>query len=66
MIQIVTIIFATLVVAEFGTHVVYHAVTGKAGLNDRPFAYLEDIFYHLRRENKHAKRVCQMLDDHES
>lgn len=44
MIQIVAIIFATLVVAEFGTHVIYHAVTGKAGLNDRPFAYLKDIF----------------------
>lgn len=40
---IVFAIVATLVVAEFGVHVIYHAVTGKAGLNDPPFDYLKDI-----------------------
>jgi hypothetical protein len=33
----------TLIVAEFGIHVVYHAITGKAGLYDPPFEYLIDI-----------------------
>lgn len=44
MLQIILLIFSTLVVAEFGIHTVYHAVTGKAGLNDRPFTYLKDIW----------------------
>ena len=57
MIQIVTIIFATLVVAEFGMHVIYHAVTGKAGLNDRPFAYLKDIFVVFNKEVAGGKRI---------
>lgn len=37
-------LFITLVVAEFGMHVIYHAVTGKAGLDDPPFDYLVEIF----------------------
>lgn len=44
MIQLLLLIFSTVVIIEFGIHVIYHALTGKAGLNDRPFAYLKDIF----------------------
>lgn len=44
MLQILLMIFATLVAIEFGIHVIYHAKTGKAGLNDRPFTYLKDIW----------------------
>ena len=44
MIQIALLIFCTLVIIEFGLHVVYHAVTGKGGLLDPPFSYLKDIF----------------------
>lgn len=44
MLQILLMIFATLVAIEFGIHVIYYAITGKAGLNDRPFAYLKDIW----------------------
>lgn len=41
---IILLIFCALVVLEFGVHVIYHAVTGKAGLYDPPFFYLKDIF----------------------
>ena len=41
---ILLLIFCTLVVLEFGVHVIYHAVTGKAGLYDPAFSYLKDLF----------------------
>lgn len=44
MIQLLLLIFSVVVIIEFGIHVIYHALTGKAGLNDRPFAYLKDIW----------------------
>ena len=44
MIQILLLIFASVVVLEFGAHVIYHALTGKGGLHDPPFSYLKDIF----------------------
>lgn len=44
MIQILLLIFASLVVLEFGIHVIYHMVTGKAGLYDPAFSYLKDIW----------------------
>lgn len=44
MIQLLLLIFSALIICEFGIHVIYYALTGKAGLNDRPFAYLKDIF----------------------
>lgn len=39
----------TLVVIEFGVHVIYHAVTGKAGLYDPAFAYLKDIWRAVKK-----------------
>ena len=43
-IKVVLMAIMVVVVAEFGVHVIYHAVTGKAGLYDPPFDYLKDIF----------------------
>ena len=42
--QYAALVVITLVVLEFGIHVIYHAKTGKAGLNDPPFEYLKEIF----------------------
>lgn len=42
--MIILLIFCTLVILEFGLHTIYHAVTGKAGMNDPAFSYLKDIF----------------------
>ena len=42
--KVILMILITAVVVEFGVHVVYHAVTGRAGLYDPPFDYLRDIF----------------------
>ena len=42
--QIVFFIFASLVALELGVHIIYHAITGKAGLEDPAFSYLTDIF----------------------
>ena len=42
--RVLIMILISLVVAEFGVHVVYHAATGKAGLYDPPFDYLKDLF----------------------
>lgn len=39
----------TLVAVEFGIHIIYHAVTGKAGLYDPAFAYLKDIYRGLKK-----------------
>ena len=44
MLQTVFFIFASLVALELGVHIIYHAVTGKAGLEDPAFSYLTDIF----------------------
>ena len=49
MIQILLLIFASLVILEFGIHTIYHAVTGKAGLDDPAFSYLKDIW---RKSNR--------------
>ena len=49
MIQILFLLIATLVAIEFGIHIIYHAKTGKAGLNDRPFSYLKDVFRQVKR-----------------
>lgn len=45
--QLLLLIFSAVVILEFGVHVIYHAITGKTGLNDRPFAYLKDIWRSL-------------------
>lgn len=44
MLEYVILIFASLVILEFGIHTIYHAVTGKGGIYDPPFSYLKDIF----------------------
>lgn len=44
MITIIFFIIAFLVALELGVHMIYHWKTGKAGLYDRPFAYLIDIW----------------------
>ena len=41
--QIVFMIIITLIAIEFGAHIIYHAKTGKAGLNDPAFEYLKMI-----------------------
>lgn len=38
------VLISLLVALELGIHMIYHWETGKAGLYDRPFAYLKDIF----------------------
>ena len=45
--QILILIFFALVILEFGAHVIYHAVTGKAGLYDPAFSYLKDIYHRI-------------------
>lgn len=47
-IEIVVMVLMSLVVLEFGVHIIYHAVTGKAGLYDPPFEYLKDIYRSVR------------------
>lgn len=47
--QIVLLVLMSLVILEFGVHVIYHAVTGKAGLYDAPFAYLKDLIKYIWR-----------------
>lgn len=58
--QIAFMIIITLVVSEFGLHVIFHAKTGRAGLNDSAFDYLaeirEEIAEKLKAENSGAVR----------
>ena len=55
LIQILIMILATAVVAEFGIHVLYHWKTGKAGLLEPPFDYLKDIYAEVQKRKK--KRI---------
>lgn len=41
--QYIILAAMTLVIAEFGLHIIYHAKTGKAGLYDPPFEYLKHL-----------------------
>ena len=41
--SILAMFVITLMVAEFGLHVIYHWKTGKAGTEEPAFAYLKDI-----------------------
>ena len=45
--KILVMILISLVVIEFGIHVIYHAITGKAGVNEAPFDYLKEIWRSL-------------------
>lgn len=47
--QYIILAVMTLVAIEFGVHIIYHAVTGKAGLYDPAFAYLKDIYRGLKK-----------------
>ena len=42
--KILVMVLISLVVIEFGIHIIYHAVTGKARVNEAPFDYLKEIF----------------------
>ena len=53
MIGIILLIFCSLVALEFGIHVIYHAITGKAGLYDPAFSYLKDIWRGITRGKSH-------------
>lgn len=39
----------TLVAVEFGVHIIYHAITGKAGLYSPPFDYIKDIYRRIKK-----------------
>lgn len=62
--QIAFMIIITLVVAEFGLHVCFHAKTGRAGLNDSAFGYLgevrEDISEKLKAESSSCVRKVRV------
>ena len=45
--KILVMILISLVVIEFGIHVIYHAITGKAEVNEAPFDYLKEIWRSL-------------------
>ena len=47
--QFVLIALMTITAIEFGVHIIYHAVTGKAGLYDPPFEYLKDIWKGVKK-----------------
>ena len=47
----IAMIGITLIVAEFGLHVIYHWKTGKAGMEDPAFAYLKDVWRWLHGDN---------------
>ena len=49
--SILLMILVTLVAIEFGVHIIYQAVTGKAGLYDPAFDYLKDVWRWLRGDN---------------
>lgn len=55
--QILVMIAITLVVIEFGVHVVYHALTGEAGIEDDAFSYLGDICEDVRKHCSENKKV---------
>ena len=61
MIPILLLIFSSVVILEFGIHTIYHAVTGKAGLDDPAFSYLKDIWSVLNEKlrNSFSRRVEQ-------
>lgn len=50
--QVLVIIAITVIVGEFGIHVIYHAVTGKAGIEDDAFSYLGDIYDAAKKAGK--------------
>ena len=47
--QYIILSIMTIVAIEFGVHIIYHAVTGKAGLYDKPFDYLKDIYRAVKK-----------------
>lgn len=58
--QAAVIIAITAIVAEFGVHVIYHALTGKAGIEDDAFSYIGDIYDAAKKakeENAENRKV---------
>lgn len=55
--QILLMVAVTAVVAEFGIHVVYHALTGKAGIEDEAFSYLGDIYHDVSESCRESRKV---------
>ena len=55
--QLVVIVAITAIVAEFGVHVVYHALTGKAGIEDDAFSYLGDIYDSAKTAAAENKKI---------
>ena len=47
--QYIVLTAMTLAAIEFGIHIIYHAVTGKAGLYDPAFTYLKDIWKEIKK-----------------
>ena len=47
--QYIILAIMTIITIEFGVHIIYHAITGKAGLYDPPFDYLKDIYRRLKK-----------------
>ena len=42
--RVLFMIVISLIAIEFGLHIVYHASTGKGGVNDGAFGYLKELF----------------------
>lgn len=55
--QFFLMVAITAVVIEFGVHVVYHALTGKAGIEEDAFSYLGDICDDVRQYRSENKKV---------
>lgn len=55
----------TLVEGEFALHVIYHAITGKAGLYDPAFDYLKDIWKYMKKRFIKKKKNAEKEMKHE-
>lgn len=53
--KILAMIFITLVVIEFGIHIIYHAITGKARFKDPAFSYLDEICHLIKNKILYLK-----------
>ena len=57
------IAFTLLVQAELLIHIIYHAATGKAGIEDAPFDYIKDIASHFTHEHRKAQTIEDKTND---
>lgn len=63
--KMLLLFFITLVEGEFALHIIYHAVTGKAGLYDPPFDYLKDIWKYLKKTIKKRTKNVEEKKEYE-